>query len=344
MKNLSMKKLFTSAMAIVFALVVNAQDKPAYQIFTGNGNDVKYSKMMKDLQDADFVFYGELHNNAIAHWLELEITRDLYEVRGQNLVLGAEMFETDNQILIDELFRGFITEKKFAEDCRLWKNYPTDYKPLLMFAKTKKIPFVATNVPRRYASLVASKGLEALDSLSAEAKAFLPPLPIAFDPEVPCYKNMLSMMEEKPDTTTAKSVTKVAAMPAMPGMPAPAGAMPAPAAAMPAASDKMPASVGSAMSAHNGQNVVKAQAIKDATMAWFMNKYYKSGNQFIHYNGSYHSDSHEGIIWYLKKLQPNAKIVVITTVSQDELKELEKEGKGKGDYVVVVQSRMTNTY
>jgi uncharacterized iron-regulated protein len=75
-----------------------------------------------------------------------------------------------------------------------------------------------------------------------------------------------------------------------------------------------------------------------------MNKYYKPGNQFIHYNGSYHSDSHEGIIWYLKKLQPNAKIVVITTVSQDELNQLEKEGKGKGDYVVVVQSRMTNTY
>ena len=43
--------------------------------------------MMKELGKADFVFYGELHNNAIAHWLELEITRDLFEAKGQELVL-----------------------------------------------------------------------------------------------------------------------------------------------------------------------------------------------------------------------------------------------------------------
>lgn len=333
-----MNKHLITLVALLVAMSLQSQDKPAYQIFTGDGNDIRYSKMMKELEKADFVFYGELHNNAIAHWLELEITRDLYEGKGQDLVLGAEMFETDNQILIDELFNGFLTDKKFTEDCRLWKNYPTDYKPLLMFAKEKKIPFAATNIPRRYASLVASKGFEVLDSLSAEAKAFLPPLPISFDPEVPCYKNMLSMMSEmsEPAVPTAPAAALVApaapaaAMPAMPSMPS----MPA----MPAAP------VGKAMAVHEGQNVVKAQAIKDATMAWFMNKYYRPGKQFIHYNGSYHSDNHEGIIWYLKKLQPQAKIMVITTVSQDELKDLGAEGKGKGDFVVVVQSRMTNTY
>jgi len=326
-----MKNILITLVTLLISVSLQSQDKPAYQIFTGDGDEVRYSKMLKELQKADFVFYGELHNNAIAHWLELEITRDLFEEKGQELVLGAEMFETDNQILIDELFSGFLTDKKFSEDCRLWKNYPTDYKPLLMFAKEKKIPFVATNIPRRYASLVASKGFDVLDSLSAEAKAFLPPLPIVFDPEVPCYKNMLSMMEEMAAPATGPKSPSAAAMPAMP----------AKAAAMPGAPG---APVGAAMAAHGGQNTVKAQAIKDATMAWFMNKYYQPGNQFIHYNGSYHSDNHEGIIWYLKKLQPNAKIVVITTVSQDELKDLGSEGKGKGDFVVVVQSRMTNTY
>jgi uncharacterized iron-regulated protein len=334
-----MKRILITAAATLFALTMNAQDKPAYQIFEGKGEPVKYKQMMKELAGADFVFYGEEHNNAIAHWLELEITRDLFQEKGQELVLGAEMFETDNQILIDELFSGFMTDKKFAEDCRLWKNYPTDYKPLLMFAKEKKIPFVATNIPRRYASLVATKGLDVLDSLSAEAKAFLPPLPIVFDPEVPCYKNMLSMMNE-----SAAPAGGTKANPGAAKMPSAAAAMPA--TAMPAmpAMAKSPASTGTAMAVHDGQNVVKAQAIKDATMAWFINKYYKPGKQFIHYNGSYHSDSHEGIIWYLKRLQPNAKIVVITTVLQDELKDLEKESKGKGDFVVVVQSRMTTTY
>lgn len=281
------------------ATSLNAQDKPAYQIFTGDGDQVKYGRMMKELQKADFVFYGELHNNAIAHWLELEITRDLFEKSGQNLVLGAEMFEADNQILIQEYFDGFLTQKKFEEDCRLWKNYPTDYKPLLMFAKEKKLPFIATNVPRRYASLVATKGLEALDSLSDLAKTCLAPLPIEFDPEVPCYKNMLTME----------------------GMGGPG-----------------------AMGGHGGMNLVKAQAIKDATMAYFIGINYSPGKQFIHYNGSYHTDNHEGIIWYLRKLHPDAKILVITTVSQEDLEKLGDEGKGKGDFVVVVHERMTNTY
>jgi len=310
-----MKNILIILISMMASLTVQSQDKLAYQLFTGEGKDTKYGKMMKELKEADFVFYGELHNSAIAHWLELEITLDLFETSGQNLILGAEMFETDNQILIDELFSGFLTEKKFTEDCRLWKNYPTDYKPLLVFAKEKKIPFIATNVPRRYASLVASKGFAILDSLSAEAKAFLPPLPIDFDPEVPCYKNMMSMM----------------------------GEMGAPAKAMPGAATTKPAG-DAAMAAHGTNNIVKAQALKDATMAWFMNKYYTEGKQFIHYNGSYHSDNHEGIIWYLKRLQPNAKIVVITTVTQDELQELEEGTKGKADFVVVVHSRMTTTY
>ncbi len=291
-----MKILLPTALAMLFSLTAAAQDKPAYQIFKADGDQVKYSKMIKQLEKADFVFYGELHNNAIAHWLELEITRDLFELRGQDLVLGAEMFEADDQILISELYEGFVTVKKFEEDTRLWKNYPTDYKPVLMFAKEKGLPFIATNIPRRYASLVASKGLEVLDSLSLEAKAWIAPLPIEFDPEVACYKNMMSME----------------------GM--------------------------GGMGGHGGMNIVKAQAIKDATMAHFIHQNYQPGKQFIHFNGSYHSDNHEGIVWYLKKLQPDARIIVITTVSQDEVDEIAPEYMGKADFVVAVPARMTNTY
>lgn len=296
-----MKTYFTFLVLFIMAGSLYSQEKPAYQLFTGNGEKVKYGKMIKELETADFVFFGELHNNAIAHWLELEVTRDLFEKSGSNLILGAEMFEADNQMLIQEYWDGFVNVKKFEEDCRLWNNYPTDYKPLVLFAKEKKLPFIATNIPRRYASLVASRGLEALDSLSDEAKAWIAPLPIEFDPEVPCYKNMLKMMG---------------------GTGAPGGAM----------------------GTHGGSKLQKAQAIKDATMAWFIHQNYQPGKQFIHYNGSYHSDHHEGIIWYLKKYYPDAKVMVITTASQDEIDTLSEEERGKADFIVAVPSRMTNTY
>jgi uncharacterized iron-regulated protein len=76
----------------------------------------------------------------------------------------------------------------------LWPNYKTDYKPLVEFAKKNKLKFVGTNVPRRYASLVNSKGFEGLDELSDEAKEFLPPAAhVKYDPELNCYKSMMEM-------------------------------------------------------------------------------------------------------------------------------------------------------
>ena len=168
-------------------------DKPAYRIYNQKGRDIPYSKMVRQLEDADIIFFGELHDNPIAHWLQRELTGDLHASGGKELVLGAEMFESDNQLLLDEYLGGVITEAKFEDEARLWQNHKTDYKPLLQFAFQEGIPFIATNVPRRYANLVYREGFEGLESLSTEAREYLPPLPVTYDPEQPGYKAMLEM-------------------------------------------------------------------------------------------------------------------------------------------------------
>ena len=149
--------------------------------------------MLRQLKDADIVLFGELHNNPIAHWLQIELTKDLYAEEGNNLVLGAEMFESDNQLILDEYLDSLISQRRFEAEARLWKNYKTDYKPLVEFANEKQLRFVATNVPRRYASLVNSEGFEGLENLSDEAKKFLPPLPVKYDSTLNAYKSMLEM-------------------------------------------------------------------------------------------------------------------------------------------------------
>ena len=168
-------------------------DKPAYYLFNKDGKDVKYEKMLKEAEDADIVLFGELHDNPVSHWLQLELTKDLYDLKKDKLVLGAEMFESDNQVILDEYISNMISQGSFESNARLWPNYKTDYKPLVDFARTNNLKFVATNVPRRYASIVNLKGFEGLDELSAEAKTFLPPLPIKYDAELNCYKSMLEM-------------------------------------------------------------------------------------------------------------------------------------------------------
>ncbi len=190
-----MRKIhFIFLIGLAFTAMAMRSDLPAYKLYNEKGKETKYKKLIKDALEADVVLFGELHNNPICHWMQLELTRDLFAEKGSNLILGAEMFESDNQMLLDEYLEGVIRQRNFEEEAKLWNNYETDYKPLVEFAKTNSLKFVASNVPRRYASLVHKKGFEGLDSLTNDAKRLLPPLPVAYDPELPGYKGMMAMM------------------------------------------------------------------------------------------------------------------------------------------------------
>lgn len=115
----------------------------------------KTEKIVKQLSDYDVVLFGELHNNSIVHWLQLKFTEALYQQKNSQLILGAEMFERDNQPQLDRYLSGKLDPKNLKDSVRLWNNYITDYKPLLDFAKTKNLKFIAGNIPRKYASQVA---------------------------------------------------------------------------------------------------------------------------------------------------------------------------------------------
>ncbi len=287
---MKIKILITAAAMILLSFT---SDKPAYRLFDKNGKKVKYEKMIKALNKADVIFIGELHNNPISHWAELEITKDLLKLNPGALVLGAEMFEADNQLILDEYSDSLISRKKFEAEMRLWPNYKTDYKPLVELAVKNNIRFIATNIPRRYASVVYTKGFEGLDNLTDEAKKYIAPLPIAYDTTVNCYAEMLKDMKD---------------------------------------------------SEHFNKNIAKSQALKDATMSYFILKNLDKNKKFIHYNGAYHSDNHEGIVWYLKKERPDLKILTVSTAEQDSIEKLDDEYKNKADYIFVVPESMTKTY
>lgn len=283
-----MKNIITSL--LLFATILSAaQDKKAYQIFDKNGKKTSYEKLLKAGEKSEVVLFGEYHDNSVVHWLQLEFTKDLAQKK--DLVLGAEMLEADNQTQVNQYLKGEINQKQMDSSARLWKNYKTDYKPLVDFAKEKKFSFIATNVPRRYASLVFKKDLVALDSLSAQEKSWIAPLPIEFDINLPGYKSMMGMQ-----------------------------------------------------GGHAGEKMPKAQAIKDATMAYFINKNRKENSVFIHYNGTYHSDNFEGINWYLRKLDAGIKIVTIATVEQKDISKLEAEHYNKADFILVIDEDVTKTY
>lgn len=288
------KWLLTFCLLFTFsAFVPINKHKAAYTIFNKEGKPANYTELATTAAEAHVVFFGELHNNPIAHWLQLELTEDIYAIKDSMLSLGAEMFEADNQLLIDEYLQGTISQKSFEKEVRLWPNYATDYKPLLTFAKEKDLPFIATNVPRRYAAMVNHQGTEALFQLSASAKQYLPPLPYAYDSTLSCYAKMAQIMRH-------------------------------------CQMDK--------------NHLAEAQALKDATMAWFIAQNMKENGLFLHFNGAYHSQNKEGIVWYLQSAKAHAKILTISTVEQSQLDSLSTEHYGSADYIIVVDNNMTKTY
>lgn len=296
-KTNQMKKLILTGIFILsFIGFTYTQNKPAYQLFKNNGKVAKYDKMIKDLVESDMVFFGEYHDNPISHWLQLEMSKSFFELKGQQLFFGAEMFENGNQLVLNEYLQDFYPEDKMLpEITQLWGNYKTDYKPLLDFAKDHKLRFIATNIPRRYASMLNKKGMEALKDLSPEAlKMISPDLEALFDPTVKAYAEM---------------------------------------------ADKMGGHV-----PKNMLNIQIAQASKDATMAHFSVENYRPGDLLVHFQGAYHSNYNQGIIWWIHKIKPGFTIKSITTVMQSEWDEMSIEDKSEiANYIIVVADDMTRT-
>lgn len=213
--NLSLPVKMLTCIFLFISTISMAQSKPAYQLYNAKGKKVKYSRMLRQIAKADIVFFGELHNNSLAHWLELEVLMDLH--MQNDVQIGAEMLEADNQKSLDAYMREEIGEEEYKETTRLWSNYETDYAPLVAYAKENQIAFTATNIPRRYANMVYKNDFQVLDSLSDEQKSWIAPMPIPYNKDLETYKEILSMMGD-----------------------------------------------------HGSPLLVKAQAMKDATMAYFI--------------------------------------------------------------------------
>ena len=290
-----MKKILWIVM-LIMSMTTYAQKTPEiYRIFDAQGKEVSYEKMIKTVSATDVVFFGEIHNCVISHWMELKVLEALTE-NNKKLTVGMEMLEADNQLIIDEYTSSLISSDRFEEECRLWPNHSTDYEPLVYYAKRHHLPLIATNVPRRYASVVKEKGLAFLDSLSAEAKRYLPKLPIKY--------------------VENKNAQEGFALMGLLGK----------------AKETKP------------QLMAQAQAIKDATMGWFIAQNLKKGEQMIHFNGTYHSDARNGIIPYLLEYRPKTTISTIRAVRQEEIDKIEEDYLGLADFYICITEDMNMSY
>lgn len=256
---------------------------------------IDFETMAVSLARADIVFLGEQHDDPRTHQLQAAALDAIARRRTGPIVLALEMFERDAQPSLDAYLAGTRSEADFLAAARPWPNYQTDYRPLVEYARAKGWPVVGGNVPRRLASVVARRGLAALDSLPATDRAF-----IAKDLKCPRdaywdrFKATMGDMSGHGMQLTPEQVDQMV------------------------------------WRTYEAQ-CVKDETMGEAVAAAHLER----RALVIHANGSFHSDYRFGTAERAKWRAPSARIAVVSFVPVPDLDTVDARAQRKlGDYVV----------
>lgn len=129
--------------------------------------------LMNKLADRQVVFVGETHDRYDHHLNQLAVIEGMY-AQNPNLAIGLEFFQQPFQEYLDRYVAGEIDERELIRKTEYYNRWRYDYRlyrPILRFAREKRIPVIALNIPTELSRKVAREGL---DSLDKEEKAYVP--------------------------------------------------------------------------------------------------------------------------------------------------------------------------
>lgn len=251
--------------------------------------------MIAAIARADAAFLGEFHDDPGTHRLQRAILEGTARRREGKVVLALEMFERDVQPRVSAYLANEIDEPTFLANSRPWPNYPTDYRPLVEFAKENRWPVIAGNVPRRIASQVSRRGLVALDSLPESDRPFIARNNSCERDEY--WERFKGVMGDMSGHGMQLSPEQVSAMVWRTYE------------AQCVKDEAMGESVAAAMTEHN--------------------------TLVIHANGAFHSDYRLGTVERVRRRAPRARMIVVTFAPVTDLDAANGRAKRKmGDYVV----------
>ena len=143
-------------------------------LHTATGHYINRDALMAAVAHYPLVYIGEVHDNPASHRLQLEVLTALAAQRGAKVALATEMFNREQQPILDQWVAGELSEKEFVKQVRWFDNWGSDfehYRALLMFCRDNRIPVVGLNVPKALGRKVSMTPLDALDE---ESRSQLP--------------------------------------------------------------------------------------------------------------------------------------------------------------------------
>ncbi len=109
-------------------------------------------------------------------------------------------------------------------------------------------------------------------------------------------------------------------------------------------SKKFTALMGSAGNDNHGvSKILESQILWDATMAFSISEFLKKQKNalIVHLNGSFHTENRLGTAEQLLKLNPKAKVLVVTTRYEDDFTKFDKaKHENLGDFVILTDAKL----
>ena len=300
---------------------VSSTDEAAYRIYQSDGTAVTLNDLAAAADTVQVVFFGEQHNDPVAHALQDSLFRQLHAradtAMARPVALSLEMFDRDVQYILDEYLAGHINEETFLQSVRPWSNYPSDYRPLVEFARTHERSVLAANAPRRYANMVSREGRDALPALSDAAQRYIAPLPY-------------------PDASAAYRArwNRVMANGHGEGMSA----------------DTLAADTTGAGTPHEGPHrdtFLDAQVLWDATMAYSMAQHllHTPDAVILHLAGSFHVDRGLGTPEQLQHYRPGTPTLVVVARPVPDVTAFDERRYGSaGDFIILTDETLPRSF
>ena len=135
------------------------------------GHYISQQQLFSDLTRYPLVYVGELHDNPASHRLQVEILKAMQARHPGKVALGMEMFNSEQQDVLNQWVAGELSEKEFLRESRWFDNWKTDfelYRELLEYSRDQRIPVIALNVPRALGRKVSMTPLDQLDEETRE--------------------------------------------------------------------------------------------------------------------------------------------------------------------------------
>lgn len=261
------------------------------------GEQLRWVDLIRAIRWADVVILGERHDDGTAHALQRLILKDVLQTWPRS-TLSMEMFERDEQALVDDYLDGILDTETFVRLTfsanwggeERWLEW---YQPIVDTARDYGASIVAANAPRRYVRFARTDGYSALRALPRDRRRYFD-LPARL-PEEGMYRERFwgVMSHGHPSSEEDQE----------------------------AADARIEA-------------IFRSQMVWDATMARSILGANPSRRaKVVHLVGQFHSDFEGGLISELRRHRPGVRILNVSLQASDA-EALREEDQGRADIVI----------